>query len=304
MLSKKTNNGGAPYNVLKDLALLGAPFPLTGAGLIGDDESGRFVLEDIHKYPVDISRLHVTPHADTGSTDVMTVASTGRRTFFHNRGANALFGPDNVDLDVPAKIFHMGYLLLLDKMDQMDGHGRTSASHLFEAARAQGFKTSVDVVSEASDRFATIVPPTLPFIDYLFVNEFEASRISGIEIMENGQFSMNKAERAIGRLFEFGVRSWVMLHFKGGAVAGNSSGQYNFYPALDIPDTYLRGTAGAGDAFAAGMLYGLHEDWPIRACLQLATCTAAASLADETCSAGISTVAEVLQLEKKFGFQS
>lgn len=32
----KSGNNGAPYNVLKDLAFPGAPFPLWSAGLVGD----------------------------------------------------------------------------------------------------------------------------------------------------------------------------------------------------------------------------------------------------------------------------
>ena len=32
ILAESSGNGGSAYNVLKDLALLGAPFPLTGIG--------------------------------------------------------------------------------------------------------------------------------------------------------------------------------------------------------------------------------------------------------------------------------
>ena len=34
---RTAGNGGGPYNVLKDLAKLGAPFPLEAVGLLGDD---------------------------------------------------------------------------------------------------------------------------------------------------------------------------------------------------------------------------------------------------------------------------
>ena len=37
ILSQESNNGGAAYNVLKDLSRLGAPFPLRAIGLIGND---------------------------------------------------------------------------------------------------------------------------------------------------------------------------------------------------------------------------------------------------------------------------
>ena len=32
--AESASNGGAPYNVLKDLARLGAPFPLSAVGLV------------------------------------------------------------------------------------------------------------------------------------------------------------------------------------------------------------------------------------------------------------------------------
>ena len=38
--------GGSPYNVLLDLAKLGANFPLVGAGLVGQDSLGEYILND------------------------------------------------------------------------------------------------------------------------------------------------------------------------------------------------------------------------------------------------------------------
>jgi hypothetical protein len=41
IVGRTAGNGGGPYNVLKDLAKLGAPFPLEAVGLLGDDADGR-----------------------------------------------------------------------------------------------------------------------------------------------------------------------------------------------------------------------------------------------------------------------
>ena len=46
ILDQNTGNGGGPYNLLKDLSRMGAPFPLTAIGLVGDDSDGRAILED------------------------------------------------------------------------------------------------------------------------------------------------------------------------------------------------------------------------------------------------------------------
>ncbi|MCK5208980.1 MAG: carbohydrate kinase family protein [Cyclobacteriaceae bacterium] len=300
----KSNNGGAPYNVLKDLSFLEAPFPLYGAGLVGDDEKGKYIITDINKCKVNSSNLRATKNAPTSYTDVMTVASSGRRTFFHNRGANALFGRDELDLNNNAKIFHMAYLLLLDKMDEIDGSGRSVASYVFEEAQKKGFLTSTDIVSEASDRFQKVVPSSLPYINYLFVNEYEATRITGFEIVENGKINLDRAKEVVERIIDLGVKDYVILHFPEAAIACDSNKQKFIYPSVNVPSEMIKGATGAGDAFAAGVLLGLHENRPIRECLKFGACAAAASLFDESCSDAVRSLDEVLKLESKFGLKS
>src|SRR3954468_6369868 len=64
--------GGAPYNVLVDLAKLGAPFPLGAAGLVGKDTLGDLILEDCRAREIDTRLLRATEDASTSYTDVMT----------------------------------------------------------------------------------------------------------------------------------------------------------------------------------------------------------------------------------------
>src|SRR5207302_11371524 len=104
--------GGAPYNVLIDLARSGAPFPLFGAGLVGKDSLGEQILDDCRQHKIDVRNLSATPNAPTSYTDVMTEQRHGRRTFFHARGANALLQGENLHFNkVKPRIFHLGYLL-------------------------------------------------------------------------------------------------------------------------------------------------------------------------------------------------
>jgi sugar/nucleoside kinase (ribokinase family) len=132
-------NGGGPYNVLKDLSGLGAPFPLLGMGLVGDDDDGRAILADCAACGIDASRLRRDPVSRTSYTDVMTVRSTARRTFFHDRGANARLGPEHLDFaGTQARIFYLGYLLLLDRLDAPGPGGRPAAYGVLKAARDAG----------------------------------------------------------------------------------------------------------------------------------------------------------------------
>ena len=211
-----SSNGGAPYNVLKDLSRLGATFPLAAVGLVGDDEAGRFIRDDCARHRIDTTQLRTTKQFATSYTDVMTDQGTGRRTFFHCRGANAQLGPEHFDFSsVRARIFHLGYLLLLDRLDEIvttaDGATTTRAVEVLRAARTAGLKVSVDVVSEASDRFPRIVKPALPHIDYLFLNEFESAQVTGIATTSGGVVDRKAISRAAQELIGGGVREWVFI---------------------------------------------------------------------------------------------
>src|SRR6266513_4571353 len=69
--SQSQGTGGAPYNVLLDLAKLGADFPLFGAGLVGKDALGELILADCRQHKIDTKYLRSTPEAATSYTDVM-----------------------------------------------------------------------------------------------------------------------------------------------------------------------------------------------------------------------------------------
>jgi sugar/nucleoside kinase (ribokinase family) len=300
--SQISSNGGAPYNVLKNLARLQAPFPLEGVGLVGDDEAGRFIRDDCARHRIDTSRLRPTTTAPTSYTDVMTDSETGRRTFFHCRGANAELAPGHFDFaGTQARIFHLGYLLLLDQLDAPGKNG-TAAAAVLRAARAAGLKTSADVVSEHSDRFARVVGPALPELDYLFLNELEIAQVTGIETVRDGRIDGAAIERAAAKLIRGGVREWVLVHFPAAVLACGADGRMVWQPSLRVPPSHVQGAAGAGDALASGVLYGLHENRPIAEALQLGVCAAAASLAHPTCSEGVLNRAECLALALHFGF--
>lgn len=302
--SQSQGTGGAPFNVLVDLARSGTPFPLYAAGLVGRDPLGKEILEICRHYKIDVRHLGATPKAPTSYTDVMTELGSGRRTFFHARGANALW--DGADLDfqkLNVRIFHLGYLLLLDALDKPDARLGTQAARLLARAQAAGVRTSVDVVSEDSDRFARIVNPALKHVDYCILNEIEAGKTTGFKIrLPDGKLDTVALRHAAGALLQQGVRELVVVHFPEGAFARTRKGDDFWQPALKLPPKYIAGTAGAGDAFCAGVLYGLHESWDLQRCLLTGVCIAAASLADATCTTGVKALNTSLALARKFGF--
>src|SRR5215470_9651821 len=68
--SQSQGTGGAPYNVLMDLAKSGAPFPLFAAGLVGKDSLGEQIFDDCRQHKIDVRHLGATPKAPTSYTDV------------------------------------------------------------------------------------------------------------------------------------------------------------------------------------------------------------------------------------------
>jgi sugar/nucleoside kinase (ribokinase family) len=304
IISEYRGTGGSPCNVLIDLAKLGADFPLTGAGLVGEDEAGDWILETGKEAGVNTSLIRRTSEQPTSYTDVMTVASTGRRTFFHQRGANALFDTDSIRLDTcDAKIFHLGYLLLLDKLDLPCPEYGTRAAELLQTASKLGFITSVDVVSEESDRFARVVFPALPFLDIIFLNEFELGQALSVRVRQNDHIDIPVLLKSAQALLAAGVRRWVIIHFPEGALALSRSGQQMFQPSLKMPLNLIAGAVGAGDAFAAGLLLGYHNDRPMGDCLVYGVCAAAASLRHPSTSGSVENIRACLALGSEYGFR-
>lgn len=303
--SQTRGTGGSPYNVLVDLARLGVSLPLFAAGLVGQDGYGRFILEDCKKHGIDTRFLRVTTAAPTSYTDVMTETNGGRRTFFHHRGANALWDGNDLDFTkLRARIFHLGYLLLLDALDSAHRRHGTKAAALLAAAQQAGLKTSVDVVSEDSDRFSGIVAPALRYTDYCILNEIEAGKTAGFRVRgADGRLDTVALRHAAGALLQLGVRELVVIHFPEGSFARTRRGEDHWQSSLNLPTKRIAGTAGAGDAFCAGVLLGLHEGWDLKRCLETGVCVAAASLSDPTCTGGVKRLKATLELARKYRFR-
>lgn len=304
ILSETSSNGGGPYNVLKDLAAMGAGYPLEACGLVGKDANGDWILRDCQAAGISTGQVHQTAAAPTSYTDAMTVVSTGRRTFFHQRGANAHFNETHVSFThTRAKHFHLGYLMLLDTMDSFATTGRTHASLALESAKQAGLSTSVDIVSTENPQFREIAESALPFTDLLVINEIEAGKVAGMELRTARGVEVDACVAAARRLIDRGVHRQVVIHFVEGGVVAERDGAVVRQGSLNLPAGFIAGATGAGDAFAAGYLHGWHEGWETALCLRLAVCTAAACLTHPTPSQGLRPVADCLKLADVHGYR-
>lgn len=291
-------NGGSPYNVAVDLVRMEVDLPLFACGLVGNDAAGYGIREHLGSLGLNTAYLSTTGLAGTAFTDVMAVRSTGRRTFFHYRGANAYFDGEAIDFDaLPARIFHLGYLLLLDALDAKHGAG---AARLLARASAAGLQTSVDLVSEDSHRFASIVSAALPHVDYLFANEFELSRTTGLAIGESPTEEL--VRKAAMKLFGLGLRRALLLHTPKVSFAVHPDGTLHRQPAVAVPLNRIVNAVGAGDAFAAGALSILHDTENFGEALQRGVAVAAASLQHATTSLGVERWPDCVSTATAYGY--
>ena len=247
--------GGAVCNVITDLAKLDETLPLSALGVIGDDAEGEFILEQLGRHEnIDLSLLG--RKGTTSFTAVMSDNRTKARTFFQYRGANALFDESFIDWDrIDAEILHVGYILLLDALDQADGEYGTKMARLLAEAQSRGIRTSIDVVTESGDRFRTLVPPALRYTDYCVINELEAQQITGVLLRdEEEKLYPEHMEEALRKMKELGVSTWAVIHCPEGGYGLDEKNHFLTVRSLKLPEGYIKGTVGAGDAFIAAFL--------------------------------------------------
>jgi len=295
--------GGCSHNVLLDLAALKCGIPLYAGGCIGNDDHGKMLLDELDAMGVDHSSMQVLEDESTSYTDVMTEPG-GVRTFFHYRGANArLCAADVLSCKTDAKIFHLGYLLLLDELDKDDPDYGIVAARVLDGLLKQGYKTSVDVVSEQGDRFQHVVKPCLKYTDYLIFNEVEAGACLGRDLRKaDGTIDPEDVASAAAALMECGVRELVLIHFPEGGYALSKDGTGCYADSFSPPKSEIVSTVGAGDAFCAGALYAIHEGYSLRDTLDFANASARFNLFNPTSTGGapeIGVIREFLKTRAK-----
>lgn len=294
------SSGGALCNVIVDLAKLDPALPLTALGRLGADGEGDYVLEKLSVYP-NIDASIVRREGLTSFTAVMADTVTKQRTFFHYRGANAAFCEADIDWSrVRADILHIGYILLLDALDAPDAVYGTKMAKLLHAAQRQGMKTSIDVVSEAGDRFQRIVPPALKYTDYCIINEVEAEASTGVSLRSaSGELLTQNLPLALSKLKSLGVSTWAVIHCPEGGYGLDEKGAYICVDSLRLPAGYIKGTVGAGDAFCAGVLYGAYCGYPLEQAIELGTAAAACSLSESGASEGLRDADAAMRLYRE-----
>lgn len=293
--------GGCVANTSIDIAKIDGSLCVEALGMVGDDANGRYVTGELKKLGISTAGIKVNKDTVTSFTDVMTVSDGKARTFFHARGANAVFGFEDIDFDsLKSRFFHIGYALLLDGFDAPDAEYGTVMAKTLARAKQKGLVTSMDVVSENSDRFSAIVTPSLKYCDNLIINEVEASMIVRTPVRRDGVLDKAALKDVCSALMAAGVGERVVIHAPEAACAMDKRGSFVCVPSLKLPDGYVKGTVGAGDAFCAGVLYSLYREYPIEEALLFGAGAAACSLSELNSVDGMRDYAYIRGLIEKY----
>lgn len=285
ILRTEKSVGGCVPNVAVDLKRIDPNLTVKAVGKIGNDDDGAYVRFVFAQNGVENDGV-VYGDLPTSFTQVMSVKG-GQRTFFTYAGASANFGFDDVDFSaLNAQMLHLGYFLLLDKVDSGDGE------RILREAQKCGIKTSIDLVSENSDRYELVLP-CLKYTDNVIINEVEAGAITGIEpTLENLQAIAEKIK-------SYGVKERVIIHTPTVGVCLSQNG-FTAVPSYDLPQDFIKGTTGAGDAFCAGALIGIYRDWADEEILSFSSAAAVAALSSADATSGMKEEKKIREICKDF----
>ena len=295
--------GGSGCNMAIDLKRLDPALPVSTQGLVGDDDDGRFLLAECDRYGVDRTRLRVAARGATAFTDCFNALASGRRTHFFAPGVAEDLTPEHFDFsDVSARVLHLGLPGAHKQLDAPWGGETTGWAAVLRKARAAGLRTNLELVSTEREKVTRFGRSCLPWLDLLIVNDYEIGCVAEIETRRDGRADPAAVASALRRALELGPLELAVAHFPEGAIAATREGVVAL-GSLAMPPSEIAGVNGAGDAFAAGTLYGWHEGWALRDSLALGHACAAASMREVSTTQGVAPVAEALALAARHGWR-
>ena len=288
-ISDQILSTGGASNISIDLARLDKELPIKISGIVGDDEHGQFIRERLGVYP-NINQNQMHHRGRTSTTYVMTERDTKERTFFFDPGSSAGYSIDDVDFAaLDTDFLVLEYLLSLEHLDQPHEVYGTNSGEFLAKAQAKGIRTFVDVISEENpERYETLVKPALKYVDCIIINEVEAGFLVGESLDENGVIDQAKMYDALELIRQMGVSTWVVVHSPSFAFGLDcQTGEKFTIPTSKLPEGFIQGTVGAGDAFAAGVVYAAYIGKPIEEALRAGVQCASRSLSKPDSNSGV-----------------
>ncbi len=233
----KISAGGSAANAIATIAMLGGK--AAHFSKIGDDEYGASYEKETQEAGVD-SKLKKSPYI-TGHCIVL-MTPDAERTFVVNYGASIMITPEEIsEEDIKAsKILH------IDSYEIDSPELKPICIHAFEYAKKHKTKVSLDlsdpgVVQRNKEELKNIIKT---YVDIVFANEEEAFQLTGKD-----------AEAACDEIAQWCGTAIVKLGAQGSIIKTKDK-----KVRINAVKTIVVDTTGAGDAYAAGFLYGITHD--------------------------------------------
>ena len=235
-------SGGSAANTVVGVAELGGTSGYCGK--VGDDDLGRFYREDLDAVGV---RFEGASSSEPTGTALVLITPDAQRTMLTCLAASALLdAPDlrSNSLEGCAYLYVEGYLLPGEST-------RRAALAAIQAAKERGVRVALTV----SDPFVVAQSAKLLWeliegpVDLLFCNEIEAAALVGSKDMVECARALHR--RATNVALTLGAKGSVLMH------------EGTLHPVEGVRAESVD-TTGAGDMYAAGILYGLTHglSWP------------------------------------------
>jgi len=267
--------GGSAANTAIALRILGRDVQV--AGKVGVDIQGDFVISELRRQGVGVRNIRRTKNRCTSGTIILNVKGEDRR-YLHYAGANAEFGSDDLDigsLDDAMVLYFGGYLAL-------PGFTVTPLTELLRQAKSRGMTTVLDVTMPAEEPFGIehVAPPLL-YTNYFLPNYEEAAMLTG-EVDERIQCR---------RPNDLNPDCAVVI--TRGPQGTTTRRRGCLIETPPFPMESVDG-AGAGDAFTAGLIAALLEEWELKRALKFASAIGASRTRVLGCFSSVFTFEETL----------
>jgi sugar/nucleoside kinase (ribokinase family) len=264
--------GGCALNTSSALVKLG--LTAGAAGKVGADPFGDFLLGLLDERGVDRSGVVRDPVSPTSATAVL-VRADGERAFLHTAGADGTLTAAELDdaFVYGGRALHIAGALLLHALD-----GEPTAGILAEAQRRGRF-TSLDPAWDPTGRWSRL-EPCLPHLDLAVPSLAEAQAVSG----------EREPQFVAAWWRERGVKEIALTMGPDGCYAAGEG----FEGHLAAPQVQAVDGTGAGDAFAAGLIYGKLAGWSFKDAVTLANAAGALATTAVGASEGVLGLDETL----------
>jgi sugar/nucleoside kinase (ribokinase family) len=263
--------GGCAANAAVDLVKMAVPTAVVGR--VGGDVFGRVVADMLREHGVDVSSVVVSQELDTSQTLIVNVVGQDRR-FIHTFGANAEFSTADIPMErvLKSKVLYVGGYLVMPNIRSAE------LAQLFAAARRAGVKTVLDVVTPGPGNYLPHLKNLLPQVDVFLPNDHESELITG----EKDPLCQAEAFRKLG------AGTVVITMGEMGSLLVNESVRLRA-GVYKVP--FVDGSGG-GDAFDAGFIFGLLNQYSPEDCLRIASALGASCVRAIGTTPGVFTRAE------------